>query len=86
LVLNGANLEVVCSESSSKGGGQLPNMLDGVTILVEGENLATFAQEMDQVTPIPASSVKHTHPRGDVPTKDLIEDVDVNVSKLLLNA
>src|SRR5882757_6704290 len=60
-------------------------MLDTIAISIDGEDLATLSQQMHKVATIPASRIQHTHSRRDVPPEDLIEDIDVNLSKLFLN-
>jgi hypothetical protein len=61
-------------------------MFNPIGIRVECKYLATFTQQMDQVAPVPTSGIQHPHTRGDVPAQDLIEHVDINLSKLLLDA
>jgi hypothetical protein len=61
-------------------------MLNCVGILIQGEYLAPLAQKMYQISPVPASSVENAHIRRDVPAQNLIEYVDINLPKLLLNA
>jgi hypothetical protein len=64
----------------------LADVLDGFGILVERKYLAPFAQQVDEVAAVAASSVKHAHSRRNVTAQDLIEDVDIDLSELLLNA
>src|ERR1700719_1304299 len=78
--------EILRGQSRPKRGGQLPNMLDTCSIRVQREYLAALAQQMHQVSPIPASGVEHTHIRCDVSAQNLIEYVDIDLAKLLLNA
>ncbi len=61
-------------------------MLNTVGIRVQREYLAPLAQQMYQISPVPTSSVEHTHTRCDIPAQNLIEYVDINLPKLLLNA
>jgi hypothetical protein len=83
--LNGSNLKVVCRESGSERSGELSYMLNAIAIQIECKDLATFTQEVYQVAPVPTASIKNAHSRRDVPAQNLIENIDVNVSKLLLN-
>jgi hypothetical protein len=50
------------------------------------QHFASLAQQMHQISPISGSSVKHTHSCCDVPSQNLIEYVNIDLSKLLLNA
>ncbi len=59
-------------------------MLDALGILIQGEYLASLAQQMDQVSSVPASGIEHAHAGCDVSTQNLIEDVNIDLSKLLL--
>jgi len=60
-------------------------MLDTVGIRIHRKYLASFTQQMHKISPVPASSVEHTHARGDISSQYLIEDVDIDLPKLLLN-
>jgi hypothetical protein len=84
--LNRANLEVFGRNSGPEGSGQLPYMLDSFTIQVECKHLAAFTQKIYEVPSIAASSIKNAHPRCNVSSQNLVKNIDVNVSKLLLNA
>ncbi len=84
-LFDGSNLKVFCRESRSQRSGKPSYVLYAIAVQVERKDLAAFAQEMDQVAPIPASSIENTHSRFDIPSENLIEDVNVNLSKLLLN-
>lgn len=61
-------------------------MLNTGGIHVQREYLAPLAEEMYQIAPVSASSIKNAHIRCDVPSQNLIEYVDINLSKLLLHA
>jgi len=61
-------------------------MLDTFRICIEGKDLATLPKQVDEVAPIAAPGVEHAHGRDDVAAQDLIEDVDIDLSKLFLNA
>jgi hypothetical protein len=78
--------EILRGQSRPERGRQLPNMLNTRGVRVQREYLAPLAQQMHQVSSIPASSVEHTHIRCDVSAKNLIEYVDIDLAKLLLNA
>ena len=60
-------------------------MLNGIPVRVQSKYFTALSQKMDQIAPISASGVQHARFLGDVPSKNLIEDIDVDLSKLLLN-
>src|SRR5271163_571890 len=60
-------------------------MLDGILVRVQSKYFTALPQKIDQIASISASGIQHAHFVGNVPTEDLIEDIDVNLSKLLLN-
>jgi hypothetical protein len=60
-------------------------MFNAVSIRVQGEYFASFAQQVDQVPSISTARVEHDHAGCDVAAQDLIEHVDINLSELLLN-
>ena len=60
-------------------------MLDALRIRVQREDLAAFAQQMNQVAPVTAAGVENPHARQDIPTQYLIEDVDIDLPELFLN-
>jgi hypothetical protein len=60
-------------------------MLNAGRISVQRENLAPFAQQMHQVSSVPASRVEHAHTRRDVPAQNLVEHIDIDLPELLLN-
>jgi hypothetical protein len=60
-------------------------MLHGSRVPIYGKHLAPFAQQVDKVAPIPASRIQYAHPACNVAPQDLVEDVDIDLSKLLLN-
>jgi hypothetical protein len=60
-------------------------MLNAVGIRVEREYFASLAQQVYQISPVPTSGIEHTHILRDVPAQDLVENVNINLPKLLLN-
>lgn len=84
--LDDSNLEVACWKSGPKGGSQLPHMLHSFGILVERKHLGAFAQKVNKVSPVTTSGIENTHSTCDVPSQNLIEYIDVDLSKLFLNA
>ncbi|WP_035358378.1 hypothetical protein [Edaphobacter aggregans] len=63
----------------------MTNMLYSSAVCVQRKYLATLSQQMDKIASMPASCIEYTHSVGNVPSKDLIEDVDVDMSELFLN-
>lgn len=84
-LLDGSNLKIFRRKSSFQRSGEPSYVLYTIAVLVECKDLAAFAQQVDQIAPISASSIKNTHSRCDIPSQNLIEDVNINMSKLLLN-
>jgi hypothetical protein len=64
---------------------ELANVLHGIGIEVERKYLAPFAEQVDKIAAVTATSIEHTHARDNVPAQDLIEDVDIDLAELLLN-
>ena len=60
-------------------------MVDGFGVLVEGVDLATFAEEMDEVSSVAAAGVEDGASGLDVAAQDLVEDVDVDMAELFLD-
>src|ERR1700733_11343828 len=60
-------------------------MFPSIGIRIEGENLASFAQQMYKVPSVPASGVEHPHPLCDIPAQDLIEHINIYLAELLLD-
>jgi chorismate dehydratase len=61
-------------------------MLHSIRVRVQGKYLNALTQQMNEVAPISASGIQHAHSRPNISPKNLIEDVNINASKLLLNA
>jgi len=60
-------------------------MFDCLAAFIQCEYFATLSEEIDQIAPVSAPGIEHPHSRGDISSKNLIEDVDIDLSKLLLN-
>src|ERR1700733_10163446 len=58
-------------------------MLHAIAVRVQGKDLAALAQQMHQVAPITASGIQHPHSARNIPAKDLIEDINIDLPKLL---
>jgi hypothetical protein len=84
--LNRPYLKVFIEKPRFQGCGKAADMFDTFAIGIQREDLAAFSQQIHQIAPVPASSVQHAHSGGDVSPKNLIEDVDVDLSKLFLKA
>ncbi len=61
-------------------------MGDALGIGVEGKNIAALAQQVDQVSTVSAAGIENPHLRRDVAAQDLVEDVDVDLAELVLQA
>src|ERR1700710_775831 len=83
--LDKADLKIAAWQSGLERAGQAANMLDTLSIRVECKYIASFAEQMYQIAPIPASGVQHAHIRCDVSPQYLIEYIDINLPKLFLN-
>ena len=59
-------------------------LLDGGGVLVGGEDLVAFAEEVDEIATGAAAGVEDTHAGVDVAAEELVEEVDVDVAELLL--
>jgi hypothetical protein len=84
-LLDRANAKVRCRQVWGKLRSQGSHVLNTLRICIDCEDLASFAEEMHKVSSVPATSVEDTHPGCDISSQDLIEDVDINLSKLLLH-
>jgi hypothetical protein len=84
--VNSANLEVFCRQSGANRSGQAPHMLHSFGVHVEREHLAAFTKKIDEISSIATSGIENAHARCEVPAQNLVEDIDVNLSKLLLKA
>ena len=61
-------------------------MCDPSGIRIQGKYLAARAQQINQIAPISTTGIEHPHGRCDIASQNLIEDVDIDLSELLLNA
>ena len=61
------------------------DVVHGCGILVDGEDLAAFAEQVDEVAAVAASGIDNGHAGLDVAAQDLIEDVDVDLAELFLD-
>jgi hypothetical protein len=83
-LLDGSDLEILRGQTSLERCGELADMVDGLSVLVDGEDFAAFAKQMDEVAAVATSGVENDHARNDVAAQDLIEDVDVDLAELIL--
>jgi hypothetical protein len=84
-VLDEADLEILSGESGFEGGGEFTDVVDGVGVFVEGKDLAALAEKMDEIASVAAAGVEEAHFVSDVAAQELIEDVDIDLSELLLD-
>jgi len=68
-----------------KFGRESADMLNTLRICVYGEDLASFSKEMNKIPSVPAACVEDTHPGRNITPQNLVEDVDINLTKLLLD-
>jgi hypothetical protein len=59
-------------------------LLDRCGVLVDGEDLVSLAQKIDEVAAGATACIEDAHAGCDVFTEELIEDVDVDGAELLL--
>jgi hypothetical protein len=60
-------------------------VINRLRVLVQRENLTAFAQQVNEIASISASSVEHAHAGADVPAQYLIEDINIDLPKLFLH-
>jgi len=82
--LDGFDAEVAGREVRGEGSGESAGLGDGVGILVGGEDLVAFAEEVDEIASGTAAGIEDTHAGHDVAAQDLVEEVDVDLAELLL--
>jgi hypothetical protein len=61
-------------------------MIDTFGILIQGEDLTTFAHQVDEVSPVTASRVEDAHSGCNVSPQNLVEDINIDLPELLLYA
>jgi hypothetical protein len=83
---DGFDAEVFSGKLGSEGGGEGASLCDGVGVLIGGEDLIAFAEEIDEIAAGATACVEHAHARVDVVAEDLIEEVDVDGAELLLES
>ena len=83
---NGANLKILRRQSRRQRCRELANVFNTFSILVHGKDLTALAKQMNQIAPVTAAGVEHAHSGRNVPAQDLVEDININLSELLLNA
>jgi hypothetical protein len=84
-LLDGADLKIFRGQVGLEGRGELADVVHGCGILVDGEDLAALAEQVDEVAPVAASGIDDGHAGLDVAAEDLIEDVDVDLAELFLD-
>jgi len=81
---DGFDAEVFRGEVGGEGGDERAGLRDGFGILIGGEDLVAFAKEVDEVATGAAAGVEDSHAGHNVAAKKLVEEVDVDVAKLLV--
>jgi hypothetical protein len=76
--------EVVCGETRRESGSEGASLVDGGRVVVDGEDLVAFAEEIDEIATGAAAGVEDTHAGDDVAAKEMIEEIDINEAELLL--
>ena len=82
--LDGFDAEVCRGEMRREGGDESAGLRDGFGVLIGGEDLVAFAEEVDEIAAGAASGVEDSHAGHDVAAKKLVEEVDVDLAELLL--
>ena len=59
-------------------------MVDSHWTGVNTEHVVARPKEIDKIASVTASGIQHAHARGDASAQQLVEDVDVNLSELVL--
>lgn len=85
-LLNQSCLKVIRRQASRKRRRKLTKMLDRLGRFIDRKDLAALAQEMHEISSISAAGIENPHVRGDVSSQDLIEDVNIDLPELFLNA
>jgi hypothetical protein len=57
---------------------------DGFGIEIDPMHIETRAQQINQITAISASGIHHPHPAGNPSLQELIEEIDIDVAKLIV--
>lgn len=78
--LDGFDAEVTGREVWSEGA----DICDGDRVLVCGEDFVAFVEEVDEIAASSAAGVEDPHAGGDVAAEELVEEVDVDLTELLL--
>jgi hypothetical protein len=85
-LFNAAYLKVLVWQSGVQRLGQFADMFDRGRVLVDGENLGALPQQIDEISAVTAPCIEDAHAGRDITSEDLIEDIDVNLSELVLEA
>lgn len=71
-------------KSGAQRCGESAGLLDRGGVLIDGEDLVSLAQKIDEVAAGAAACVEDSHAGCDVFAEELIEDVDVDGAELRL--
>src|ERR1035437_9353770 len=85
-VFNGSDLKVPGRQPGRERSRQTANMLNTLGIGVQCKHFAAFAHQVDQVASVAAPGVEYAHGGRDIAPQDLVEDININLPELFLNA
>jgi len=85
-LLDRPNLKISLRQSRLKRRRQLAHMPNAFGICIQSKHLTPLTQQIDKISPIPASRIENPHTRPDIPSQNLIEHIDIDLPELLLNA
>ena len=63
---------------------ELPDGLNRGRILIHSKHFVTGSQEVDEIATRSTPDVEHTHPWHDASAEQLIEEVDIDLTELLM--
>jgi hypothetical protein len=84
--LDGFDAEVFRGKVGGESGDESAGLRDGLGTLIGGEDLVTFAEEIDEIATGAAAGVQNSYAWHDVAAKELVEEVDVDLAELLLES
>lgn len=79
-----SDLKIFAGQSRAKRSRKLTYVLNRGGFFVDSEDVASAAQQVDQVATITASGIEHDHSGRNVAAQNLIEEVDVDLTELFL--
>ena len=85
-LLDCAGLEIFGRQGGREHRGKLADVGDPFGVAIEGEDLAALAQQVDEVATVAAAGVEDPHAGLNIAAQNLIEDIDIDLAELFLNA